>query len=71
MCDPEYAAMLHPNNTTYILRAIEVKELTGKSKRSFGRRASYFSVHMECPVVQDRNVLYERIDTRVVQMIDE
>ena len=33
--DPEYAKELHPNNLQYVIRAIEVKIVTGKSKRDF------------------------------------
>ena len=33
--DPEYDRKIHPNNTKYVLRAIEVKLLTGKSKSEF------------------------------------
>jgi tRNA A37 N6-isopentenylltransferase MiaA len=33
--DPEYATELHPNNLQYVIRALEVKILTGKSKKDF------------------------------------
>jgi tRNA dimethylallyltransferase len=33
--DPEYAQELHPNNLNYVIRALEVKLITGKSKRDF------------------------------------
>ena len=33
--DPEYAAELHPNTRPYIERALEVKILSGKSKKDF------------------------------------
>jgi len=33
--DPEYARELHPNNRPYIERALEVKILSGKSKKDF------------------------------------
>ena len=33
--DPEYASELHPNNYRYVIRALEVKMLTGKSKTDF------------------------------------
>ena len=33
--DSEYATEIHPNNRPYIERGIEVKMLTGKSKREF------------------------------------
>ena len=33
--DPEYAKEIHPNNINYVIRGIEVKTISGKSKRDF------------------------------------
>jgi tRNA dimethylallyltransferase len=33
--DPIYAKQLHPNNTRYVIRGIEIKTLTGLSKLDF------------------------------------
>lgn len=66
--DPEYAQTLHPNNHRYVLRGIEVKELTGKSKQEFGKKQKRFDVYMECPGVESRELLYDRINLRVEQM---
>jgi tRNA dimethylallyltransferase len=33
--DPEYAKELHPNNIRYIIRALEVKMITNKSKTDY------------------------------------
>ena len=33
--DPDYASELHPNNYRYVIRALEVKILTWKSKKEF------------------------------------
>lgn len=70
--DPEYAKELHPNNVQYVIRAIEVKILTGKSKRDFrGNKTSKYDVLFLTPYNGDRAYLYERINTRVGMMFDE
>jgi tRNA dimethylallyltransferase len=33
--DPEYAKTVHPNNLRYVIRAIEVKTMTGIAKSEF------------------------------------
>ncbi|MGI6181696.1 MAG: tRNA (adenosine(37)-N6)-dimethylallyltransferase MiaA [Agathobaculum sp.] len=71
--DPESAERLHPNNLKRVIRALEVYEQTGMTINEFNRlhkRAApkYAAVKLGiCP--EDRNVLYERIDRRVDQMI--
>ena len=70
--DPEYARELHPNNTTYVIRGIEIFEETGKSKReSFQVPTLKYPVKFLTPYEDNessRKVLYEKINTRVEGM---
>ena len=72
--DPEYAETIHPNNTGRVLRALEVYELTGytmsyqiaQSRREPG-------IYDVCYIgldARDRDVLYDRINTRVDFMLE-
>jgi tRNA dimethylallyltransferase len=70
--DPEAAARIHPNDRYRIIRALEVFESTG-SPISSHHQAHGFS---DCPyrvfkigLFMDREILYDRIDRRVEQMI--
>ena len=71
--DPEGAARLHPNNLKRVIRALEVYEQTGMtldaSNRLHRRPApKYQAIKIGvCPA--ERQVLYERIDKRVDQML--
>lgn len=70
--DPDYAEELHPNNHTYIIRAIEVFEYTGRSKKDVRepltlRYPTYFvTPYTDSP--ENREALYNRINTRVQGM---
>lgn len=70
--DPEYAQELHPNNVQYVIRALEVKMLTGKSKKDFrwDKTLKYETLFLT-PYTWDRDFLYNRINTRVKMMFDE
>ena len=72
--DPAAAARLHPNNLRRVIRAIEMKRLTGvsileheaNSRRNESRYdAILFGMQME------REVLYDRINRRVDIMLEE
>lgn len=70
--DPLYASELHPNNIRYIIRAIEVKMITGKSKMDFREEKTLkYDVLFLTPYNGDREYLYSRIDKRVQMMFDE
>jgi tRNA dimethylallyltransferase len=70
--DPEYAKQLHPNNTRYVIRAIEVKTLTWKSKLDFREeKILKYDVLFLTPYKGDREYLYSRINKRVKMMFDE
>lgn len=70
--DPDEAARLHPNNKVRVIRALEMCELTGRSKTELLAEAAHlksdwnFEYHCLLP---DREKLYADIDLRVDQMI--
>lgn len=71
--DPKYAQELHPNNSYYILRGLEVMMLTGKSKTYFrsNRKLKYDVFFAQTWANYTRKTLYERINKRVEQMFEE
>lgn len=72
LIDPEYAKELHPNNSQYVIRAIEVKLVTGKSKSEFRREKQLqYDVLFLTPDYGSRENLYNRINTRVEQMFED
>nr|WP_317411936.1 tRNA (adenosine(37)-N6)-dimethylallyltransferase MiaA [uncultured Solibaculum sp.] len=73
--DPETAAALHPNNVGRIVRAIEMYTLTGITMAE-QRRRSRESPSPYHPIMigicyQDRQKLYDRINKRVDQMMEQ
>jgi tRNA dimethylallyltransferase len=70
--DPEYAKELHPNNYRYVIRAIEVKTLTWKSKTEFRTiKTLKYDVLFITPYNGDREKLYSQINKRVQLMFDD
>ncbi|MGN0994654.1 MAG: tRNA (adenosine(37)-N6)-dimethylallyltransferase MiaA [Butyricicoccus sp.] len=73
--DPVSAERLHPNNLKRVIRALEVYEQTGMTIDAFNaqnqrREPKYRAVKFAlCP--HSRELLYERIDRRVDQMIED
>jgi tRNA dimethylallyltransferase len=72
--DPATASQLHPNDLFRTIRALEVFESTGdtisfyREQHGFGERPyPMLKVGLE----MDRNLLYDRIDKRVDQMIEK
>lgn len=72
--DPESADCLHPNNLKRVIRALEVFEQTGLTIGELNRQnkrpnPKYDAVMIGlCPA--DRQMLYDRIDRRVDQMLE-
>ena len=64
--DPQGAEKIHPNNHRRIVRALEIIEVTGKTKgaheENVGNTALYN--HLLIGLDMDREILYERIDRR-------
>ncbi len=72
--DPLYAIELHPNNHTYIIRAIEVFLETGKSKKEAEQPPTLKYPTLFLTPYEDsteaRALLYKNIDQRVQSMFD-
>ncbi len=69
--DPDYDRTLHPNNLRYVIRALEVKMLTWKSKTSFRKdKILKYDILFLTPYNWDREWLYDRINRRVDMMFD-
>lgn len=69
--DREYALELHPNNLNYVIRALEVKILTGKSKKDFRKEKKLkYDTLFITPYDWNREELYEKINSRVQSMFD-
>jgi len=73
--DPERARELHPNNLKRVIRALEVYEQTGMTLRDWNQQhkrpaPKYCAIKIGlCP--DSRQALYERIDARVDQMLQD
>lgn len=71
--DPEYFREIDTQNPHRLIRALEVIEGTGKSIRSFQKKNKIkhaFSI-VKIGLTLPRNVLYERIDLRMDDMISQ
>lgn len=72
--DPESAEKTHPNNLRRVVRAVEIYELTGKTKTYFDKLSKEGSADIRLKTVvldfNDRETLYKRIDSRVDAMIE-
>lgn len=72
--DPEAAENLHPNDVKRVVRAIETKRVTGKSRSELDResrpsQSPYDYLYMA--IDMDRETLYNRIEKRVDIMIED
>ena len=71
--DPERAAILHPSDRKRIIRAIEVYRLTGETITEHDRKSRMIPPRYDTlfliPGFRDRSLLYERIDSRVDEMV--
>ena len=72
MIDPEYAERIHPNDTRRVTRAIEIFNMTGRTRSYFefkqNRRESSYNF-LQFAIKKDRRVLYNKINNRVDEMI--
>lgn len=70
--DPEYARKIHPNNLNYVIRWIEVKTITWKSKLDFKeeKKIKYDTLFLT-PFSWDREALYGKINLRVGMMFED
>lgn len=68
--DPIAASSIHPNNVKRVIRAIEVKRLTGESLINTQSTPPRLYDHKLLGLTMPRNELYDRINERVDSMID-
>lgn len=73
--DPDSAKKIHKNNVRRVARAVEIYELTGKTKTYFDelskKASSEISVGMITLDFHNRDNLYARVDLRVDEMVRE
>lgn len=73
--DGESAEKTHPNNVRRVVRALEIYELTGKTKSYFDKLSREGEADIKLSVIvldfRNRDTLYKRIDSRVDAMIKE
>jgi tRNA A37 N6-isopentenylltransferase MiaA len=70
--DPLYAPYVHWNNLKYVIRGIEVKLLTGKSKLEAkeDKKLRYETLFLTPYHDDSRKTLYDSIDLRVKKMFE-
>ncbi|MBE6564166.1 MAG: tRNA (adenosine(37)-N6)-dimethylallyltransferase MiaA [Ruminococcaceae bacterium] len=72
--DPASAEAIHPNNVKRVVRALEVYEVTGKSKTYWDEKSREeglrYDARVICLAFRDRERLYRRIEQRVEMMMD-
>ena len=71
--DPKAAGQIHPNNIKRVIRAIEYFRQTGEqisvhNEAERGKQSPYHFLYYA--VTTDRSLLYQRIDSRVDQMME-
>lgn len=73
--DPESAEKIHMNNVRRVARAIEIYELTGKTKTYFDELSRQASSEIKVGMItldfHNRDNLYSRVDKRVDIMMDD
>lgn len=70
--DPEYAKIVHPNNIKRVIRAIELYKTTGMTVTEHNKLPKTPIYKSVCFCIDwDRETLYNRINKRVDQMIEE
>ena len=71
--DPEAAAAIHPNNIRRVIRALEVFHTTGMTKTRLDELSRGKEDAFDCLTIglgyENRDILYDRIDRRVDEMI--
>ena len=73
--DPDSAEKIHKNNVRRVARALEIYELSGKTKTYFDEQSRTVSPDISVLMLtldfHNRDLLYERVDKRVNLMIKE
>lgn len=72
--DPVAAQAIHENNVKRVVRAIEICKTSGMTKTEWDKKAESANSPLDCLSFildfRNRDVLYERIDKRVDQMVE-
>jgi tRNA dimethylallyltransferase len=72
--DPDAAEKIHPNNVKRVIRALEICRLSGMTKTEWDkaavRRVSPYDAAVIALDYRNRDILYERINRRVDEMLD-
>ncbi|MCM3742913.1 tRNA (adenosine(37)-N6)-dimethylallyltransferase MiaA [Sporosarcina luteola] len=70
--DPASAEKIHPNNHRRLIRALEIIQVTGKTKNDHEQGAGEAPLydHLIVGLTLEREILYRRIDVRVDQMME-
>jgi tRNA dimethylallyltransferase len=70
--DPEYFQIVDLNNSKRLLHAVEIFQMTGKPYSSFRKNIKKIRPFriLKIGINQDRKILYERINQRVIQMME-
>ncbi len=69
--DLEIAKTIHPNNLNYVIRAIEVKTFSWKSKLDYKKEHKlFYDTYFLTPYNWNREELYKNINLRVKSMFD-
>lgn len=63
--DPEAAAKIHPNNPHYLIRALELYELTGKTKADITKYSKPTFEPVILMTEFDRQEIYDRVEKRI------
>lgn len=71
--DPEQANKVHPNNYRRVIRAIEIYETTGLTMTEYHAEQQSEAIYdyLMIGLEKDRSLLYEKINSRVDEMIEE
>lgn len=71
--DPESAINIHPNNVRRVIRALEVLHSTGRTKtdQTANQKSGYLYDTALVGLTMERNQLYDRINRRVDQMMED
>ena len=71
--DPKSAEKIHPNNHRRLVRALEIIEVTGKTKDDHEENAGHAPLynHLLVGLDMEREVLYDRINLRVDLMMEK
>lgn len=69
--DPATAQVLHPNQTDRIVRALEIYHQTGTKKSELTKTNKSPFDYLIIVITDNREVIYQRINSRVDKMIDE